>query len=197
LMDPDLNKYDLNHRVAHHGKMSDQEWEEAYRAAWTCYYEPAHIRTILRRAAVNRMRFLKSLLSTLLWFHLMIACENLHPLEGGALRLKFRKDRCPGLPIESPFVFYPRLARETLRKLARYWTTIRRFKAIMKEVRDAPDRASYTDVAITPQENHEFEELALYQATTGGEGALARKRRDEAIRAGGVLPARAEEAVAR
>ena len=33
-MDPDMNKYDLNHRVAHHPKMSDAEWEEAYRAAW-------------------------------------------------------------------------------------------------------------------------------------------------------------------
>src|SRR6201987_3393321 len=32
-MDGDLNKYDLNHRVSHHGKMSDREWEEAYRAA--------------------------------------------------------------------------------------------------------------------------------------------------------------------
>ena len=33
-MDPDMNKYDLDHRVAHHPKMSDQEWEDAYRAAW-------------------------------------------------------------------------------------------------------------------------------------------------------------------
>jgi hypothetical protein len=33
-MDPDMNKYDLNHRVAHHSKMSDAEWEEAYRIAW-------------------------------------------------------------------------------------------------------------------------------------------------------------------
>ena len=98
------------------------------------------------------MRYLKSLLSTLLWFHLMIAYENLHPLEGGALRLKFRKDRRPGLPIESPLAFYPRMVRESLRKLGGYWSTILQFKAIMKEVRDAPDRASYTDVAITPQE---------------------------------------------
>ena len=33
-MDPDINKYDLDHRVAHHPKMTDQEWEDAYRAAW-------------------------------------------------------------------------------------------------------------------------------------------------------------------
>src|SRR5690348_11647436 len=37
-MDPDMNKYDLNHRVSHHsGGMSDREWEEAYRAAWLAF----------------------------------------------------------------------------------------------------------------------------------------------------------------
>src|SRR5262245_23200983 len=50
-MDPDMNKYDLNHRVSHHPKMSDAEWQEAYRAAWMTYYAPDHVRTILRRSA--------------------------------------------------------------------------------------------------------------------------------------------------
>ena len=52
-MDPDLNKYDLNHRVTHHSVMSDAEWDDAYRAAWESYYTPEHMRTILRRAAAN------------------------------------------------------------------------------------------------------------------------------------------------
>jgi hypothetical protein len=189
-MDPDLNKYDLAHRVSHHGKMSDREWEEAYRDAWARYYTPDHIRTILRRAAVNRMRYLKSILSTLLWFHLMIAYENLHPLEGGALRLKFRKDRRPGMPIEHPLVFYPRLLGDTWRKLSGYASTIMRFRRIMKEVRNAPDRLSYTDAAITPQKDQEFEKLDLYHATTGGEAALGRKLRVDALRAGTAEPAR-------
>ena len=47
-MDPDINKYDLNHRVSHHQKMSDAEWEEAYRAAWDSFYTPEHMRTILQ-----------------------------------------------------------------------------------------------------------------------------------------------------
>ena len=29
-MDPDLNKYDLNHRVSHHPIMSDATWEKVY-----------------------------------------------------------------------------------------------------------------------------------------------------------------------
>ena len=52
-MDPDLNKYDLNHRVSHHPKMSDAEWEEAYSAAWELITRREHVQTILRRAAAN------------------------------------------------------------------------------------------------------------------------------------------------
>lgn len=40
-MDPDMNKYDLNHRVTHHPTMSDDEWDRAYRM-----HGPAIIRAI-------------------------------------------------------------------------------------------------------------------------------------------------------
>jgi hypothetical protein len=52
------------------------------------------------------------------------------------------------------------------------------------EVLSAPDRWTYTDLAITPPKADEFEALDLYHVTSGGEAALARKRRDDAIRAG-------------
>jgi hypothetical protein len=80
-------------------------------------------------------------------------------------------------------VFYRRYWAETARKLAIYTAYFLRWNRILKEVRHDPDRASYTDIAITPQNEGEFETLDLYQATAGGTAALARKRRDEAIRA--------------
>ena len=101
-MHPDMNKYDLNHRVTHHSKMLDAEWEEAYRAAWDAFYTPEHIRTILRRAAACRMGRPKSVLAKLLWFKLVSSYEGVHPLEGGAFRLKFRRHRRSGLPREIP-----------------------------------------------------------------------------------------------
>ena len=107
-MDPDINKYDLDHRVAHHPKMTDQEWEDAYRAAWATYYTPDHIRTILKREAQIPNGRPKPITSTIMWFKLMIEQEGVHPLEGGAFRLKYRRDRRRSLPLESPFVFYPR-----------------------------------------------------------------------------------------
>ena len=187
-MDADLNKFDLNHRVSHHPKMSDAEWDDAYRAAWHAYYTPEHVRTILRRVAAVRPAMLNSVTSTILWFKTMFPLEGVHPLEGGVLRLKFRRDRRPGLPIESPLVFYPRLAFELLRKLRGYWSIYRTVRSILKEVKADPNRASYTDIALTPPNDAEYDTLALYHETNGGEAALARKRRDDSIRATGHVP---------
>jgi hypothetical protein len=181
-MDPDMNKYDLNHRVAHHPKMSDAEWEDAYRAAWEAFYDPEHIRTILQRAAACRLGRPKTTLTTLLWFKLVSAYEGVHPLEGGAFRLKFRHDRRNGLPRENPFLFYSRYFGESVVKMWRYWSVYRQCKSILDEVLAAPDRWTYTDLAIAPPRDDEFETLDLYHATAGGEAALARKQRDDAIR---------------
>ena len=181
-MDADLNKYDLTHRVSHHPKMSDAEWEEAYHAAWKAYYTPEHLRTILRRVGANKLGLLNSMRSSLLWFNTMIPFENVHPLEGGMLRMKRRCDRRPSLPLESPFVFYPRYWFGTLRKLRGHWSVYRLLRHIKKEVESAPDRWSYSDLAIAPLRDNESDSLDLFHVTRGGEDALARRRRNDAIR---------------
>ena len=184
-MDPDMNKYDLNHRVAHHPRMSDAEWEDAYRAAWESFYTVEHIGTILRRAAACRRGRPSTTLTTLLWFKLVSAYEGVHPLEGGALRLKFRRDRRLGLPRENPLLFYPRYVGETVAKIWRYLSVFRQCKGILDAALAAPDRWTYSDLAIAPPKADEFDALDLYHATAGGEAALARKYRNDAIREGG------------
>ncbi|MGC1408776.1 MAG: radical SAM protein [Acetobacteraceae bacterium] len=181
-MDPDLNKYDLHHRVTHHARMSDAEWDEAYRAAWANYYTPDHMHTILRRAAAHPSGRPKTALSTLLWFKLMTLYEGVHPLEGGAFRMKFRRDRRHGIPLESPFVFYPRYAAETVAKACGYLAVYRNAKRTLRQVLRAPDRWSYTDLAIAPPRDDELDTLDLYHATSGGEGAVARVRREASAR---------------
>jgi hypothetical protein len=182
-MDPDLNKYDLNHRVTHHAKMSDEEWESAYRAAWLNYYTPEHVRTILRRAAAHKLGRPGTALTTILWFNLMILFEQVHPLEGGAFRLKFRRDRRHGMKIENPLMFYPRYGAEILVKAWRYLSVYRRSRRMLKEVLAAPDRWTYSDLAIAPPLANELDTLDLYQVTSGGEAAVARVRKDDAARA--------------
>jgi hypothetical protein len=181
-MDPDMNKYDLNHRVSHHGKMSDREWEEAYHAAWHAFYTPEHINTILRRTCASPLGRPGTTLSTILWFYLMILFEGVHPLEGGALRLKFRRDRRSGMKIENPISFYAKYCLGTARKAWGYFKVWRQTKAMLDAAMKAPDRWTYSDLAIAAPQADEFDALDLYHATTGGEAALARKYRDEAIR---------------
>ena len=98
------------------------------------------------------------------------------------MRQKFRRDRRHGLPLESAFLFYPRYVGETAVKMWRYWSVYRRFNAMLEEALEAPDRWTYSDLAIAPPQADEYEALDLYHATSGGEAALARKRRDDAIR---------------
>ena len=53
---------------------------------------------------------------------------------------------------------------------------------MLKQVLAAPDRWTYSDLAISPPREDELDTLDLYHATSGGEAALARKRRHDAIR---------------
>jgi hypothetical protein len=45
-MDPDMNKYELEHVVTAHAKMSKEEWQSAYRSAWDVFYTDEHLETI-------------------------------------------------------------------------------------------------------------------------------------------------------
>src|SRR5437667_10059563 len=182
-MDPDLNKYDLNNRVTHHPVMSDEDWDDAYRAAWESFYSLEHVRTVLRRTAAHPRGRPHTTLTTLLWFKLMTMFEGVHPLEGGAFRRKSRRDRRDGLRLERPFVFYPRYTAEIALKAWHYWAVYRKARSILREVLTAPDRSTYTDLSITPAGEDEFDRLDLYHATAGGEGALAHKRREDRMRA--------------
>ncbi len=190
-MDPDLNKYDLNHRVTHHPKMSDAEWEEAYREAWQNYYSDAHVETVLRRAAAHRKGRPGNKLFLMMWFKLMVECEGVHPLEGGYFRLKVRGDRRGGLPREHPIPFYARYLAEIVSKHWAYLSAVWRVYRIYRRVKASPDRRNYTDLAIAPMDGTLEEDLAMIRETRGGTEAVARQVRDAALRKAGKDRARA------
>jgi radical SAM superfamily enzyme YgiQ (UPF0313 family) len=145
-MDPDLNKYDLFHVTTSHSRMSKSEWETAYKLAWETYYTPAHIETLLRRALVSRIP-LSRMLMLAVWFAGTVAIEGVHPLEGGYFRRKVRRSRRPDLPMESPFVFYPRYWLETLIKHWRFFTLALRYRLIAATVSRDPAWRQYADAA--------------------------------------------------
>ena len=114
-MDADLNRYDVEHVCTAHPKMSRPEWEAIYREAWSLYYSPAHMKTLLRRAAATGLP-MNSLIKVLLPFATTHRLEKVHPLQGGLLRLKRPSERRPGLARESGWSFWPRFAWETVYK---------------------------------------------------------------------------------
>jgi radical SAM superfamily enzyme YgiQ (UPF0313 family) len=86
-MDPDLNKYDVEHVCTAHPHMSKEQWEAIYREAWSIYYAPKHLKTLLRRAAVTGLP-VNSLIKMLVTFATTVQLQNVHPLRSGILRLK-------------------------------------------------------------------------------------------------------------
>ena len=180
-MDPDMNKYDLNHRVSHHPTMSDADWERAYRDAWAAYYSPEHMQTIMRRFAANG-RSPINILWLMLWFAGCVQIEGVHPLEGGFFRRKARRDRRPGLPIEPAWSFYPKYIYGLLRDQCRWLALLARVWPYYLKVKRDPDRRAYRDLALAPSSDETLEELEMITGTRGGEQALAKSRRDKRLR---------------
>src|SRR6185437_16191064 len=137
-MDPDMNKYELEHVVTAHPKMSKDEWQRAYRTAWDIFYTNEDLETVLRRAYACGIN-IRSLMPVLFMFSSAVEVDNVHPLQWGIFRIKHRLDRRAGLPIESPLAFYARYAADVARKattLAKRWRDLRR---IMRKIEADPN----------------------------------------------------------
>jgi radical SAM superfamily enzyme YgiQ (UPF0313 family) len=106
-IDPDLNKFDLEHVVCDHPQMSRAEWQKLYHDAFKAYYTEAHMKTVIRRAAAGGAR-VDTVAFLLVTFWAASTLYNIYPLEAGLVRRKVRRDRRPTMPVENPFVFYPK-----------------------------------------------------------------------------------------
>lgn len=153
-MDEDLNKYDLNHDVTDHPIMSRDEWRSTYRKAWETYYTDDHVETILRRCIATGTSPGKTMFF-IVWFKGCIQIEGVHPLEGGFLRIRSRRNRRSGMKVESPLGFYPKYLARTFLSQFRWISLYVRMRLIYLRVRKAPDRLSYMDTALEPVTDHE------------------------------------------
>jgi hypothetical protein len=177
-MDPDLNKYDLEHACTAHGQMSKAEWEAIYREAWSLYYSPQHLETLLRRAAATGIK-LSSLAKLLVRFSTTVQVEKVHPLQDGILRLKHPNERRPGLPPVSPWTFWPQFIWETVRKQVAALAAIASMIRLVRRVQRDGD-VRYTDQALTPVHGDDDETFDLMTKTSGARAAVAHiKRVDE------------------
>jgi hypothetical protein len=164
-LDPDLNKYDLEHVTAEHSTMSTAQWEQVYQDAWKTYYTPEHMQTVMRRAVATNSNA-GNMLLLLSWYWGCIALEKVHPLQGGYLRRKYRKERRPTLPIESPFVFYPRYAVDLVSKHVQLARQIWRFGRFRQRLKRDPNARDYTDMALTPVMANEIDSYEMLSVRT-------------------------------
>jgi hypothetical protein len=179
-MDPDLNKYDLEHACTAHGRMSKGEWERLYADAWRLYYTPAHIETILRRARVSGVNIAR-LWPIILWFASSVAVEKVHPLQGGVLRMKTRFERRSALPVEPIWRFYPKLAWDFVTKTLRISAYAWRFWRIYRRVAADPAGRTYTDQAMTRVAAEELETLDLFTQNEAAREAVEHVRKVKAL----------------
>jgi hypothetical protein len=179
-MDPDLNKYDLEHACTSHPKMSKQEWEQLYWDAWKIYYTPEHIETILRRAQAYKINIFR-LAQIVLWFSSSVAIEGVHPLQGGILRLINRHDRRSSLPIEPIWSFYPRLVYNFVTRHVRLGRHAWRIYRIYRKVASDSEGLAYTDQAIMPVSDDEVETLELFTHSLAARDAVDRTRKIKAL----------------
>ncbi|MBV8796818.1 MAG: radical SAM protein [Hyphomicrobiales bacterium] len=164
-MDPDMNKYDLEHVCTGHPRMSAEQWKQVYRDAWARYYTDEHVETILRRAVASGLKPRK-MADVMTAFSAAARIEGVHPLQCGIIRRKVRTSRRHGMPIVNPLVFYPVRAVEFVSVVAQWLTVGLRYHRIKKRVVADPSSKTYVDDATRPVtiEEAENDELVSFFA---------------------------------
>jgi hypothetical protein len=176
-----MNHYDSTHVITPHALMSDDEWLDVYRRAWGAYYTPEHVETVMRRARrwgtrIDKVKWI------MLSYASISGIERVHPLDGGLFRRKYRRDRRPGLPLESRSAFYGRFVWDTLRKNARlarmYFRFQRTYRRVLAE--RSPDLSA--DLAMQSPASSDLDDLELFTATSAARAVADRAKRTAALR---------------
>jgi hypothetical protein len=163
---------------AEHSRMSKQEWEAIYREAWSLYYTPAHMKTLLRRIAATGGP-MGSLVKILVAFATAVRLENVHPLQAGLFRLRHPSERRPGLPRENALIFWARFVSETIGKNAIFAATIVRLLLMKFEIERDPDARTYLDQALEPVGDDDDNDASsdLLTRTSGAVAAVAHAKK--------------------
>jgi hypothetical protein len=156
--------------------MSRAEWEGIYREAWDLYYSPGHMTTLLRRAAATGVP-MKSLVKILVTFSATVRLENVHPLQGGVLRLRHPSERRANRAPEGMLAFWSRLVWDTLKVHASLASLIVRLTLTARTIRRDPNAHGYMDQALTPVSDDNDDTSDLMTKTTGARAAVAHVRK--------------------
>jgi len=119
-VDADLNKYDSFHETMRHANFAPGEWQATYRKAWRSFYSFDYMRNVLANANPENYW---NVFRNFIWYKNSVHIEGGHPMIHGFFRLKDRKDRRPGFPVESRLTHCARRFHE-IRSLVRAWIAL-------------------------------------------------------------------------
>jgi len=171
VMDGDLNKYDLEHPVTDHPKMSRAELQSIYEEVWGLYYTRAHMTTLLKRAAVTKVPMF-SLAKVLVQFATMMQFEKVHPLQSGLIRMKHPGEQRPGLAPDTVFMFYLRYLRHLIVSNVAFLRTTRWILTTAWRIAHDPSRHLYVDQSLTAVLDDEDETFDYLTKTDGAKSAI-------------------------
>ena len=162
--------------------MSDEELQNIYNQAWDTFDTTDHVETIMRRVVASGVKS-KKIIWKALFFYGCHTIEGVHPLQGGLIRRKYRRERRPGMPLENPLIFYPRYLAELVYKHVRLLKLAAKFiLARFRVERDASKR-NYTDLALAPATDKHLDELEMFDTTASARVAAQKVRLNQAKRA--------------
>ncbi len=96
-MDSDYNTFDSFHESMPHPLMKDGAWGRAYRRAWATFYSFENMKQVLENVHPDNYW---DVLRNFYWYKSSALNEGAHPMITGFFRLKDRKTRRPGFPLE-------------------------------------------------------------------------------------------------
>lgn len=179
-MDADMNRYDSEHVVTAHPRMSRAEWMAVYADAWRRYYSMAHIETLIRRASTGGASP-RRVAEAAFMFRAIALHEGVHPLQSGLFRRKSRRQRRSGLPRENVVVFAWRRLHEVATTYVPALLLLWRIDRLRRRIAAAAE--PYSDAAVARQEGAAVEDLELYRTSDAARAAAAWARRRAAARA--------------
>jgi hypothetical protein len=101
-IDADLNNLDSYHETFRHPNFEPGRWRATFQEAWDAFYSKESVISILLRAPRSEYW---GLFWTCLWYRWSSVFVQSHPMSTGLFRLKDRRARRPGHPVETRFAY--------------------------------------------------------------------------------------------
>jgi len=119
-MDPDLNHYDSFHETTRHSNFAPGMLTASYQKAWKDFYSYDYMKEVLLRVDPKNYW---NIFCIFIWYKNSFIIAGGHPMLHGFFRIKDRRDRRAGFPIESRLKHFLRRFRE-IRHIAGGWLSL-------------------------------------------------------------------------